>query len=288
MFDALSSSAESAPGAAQTRPDQPVPRLRGFGADLRDEFRRLARAPRDDVSILAFNALLVAGCWFLLPSAARDWLFELHGPLAFAFVLQSWMLADTPATNPLGNDVSGAMAALPDRGRLRRLLRVKASALACVVGAVSALAGLIVAFLEQRYAAGLATTAVLLTLPFGTAAVAQWLGILLPYQRRSMHWRWAHRRPWGRTVRWLALVVVPFMAVPLVSAALVDPAAAAPAAMGDRDRFHHLTGSSLLMGAVLACLVAGLAYLLASRAGAWLAVRRAPALQSYLPDPESG
>lgn len=279
MFDALSSSAAAVPVA--------TPQLRSFGPDLRDEFRRLARPPRDDVSILSFNALLVAGCWFLLPTAARDWLFELHGPLAFAFVLQSWMLADTPATNVLGNDVASALSALPDEARLRRLLRVKATALAVLVGVISAVAAIVLGVAEHRFAAGVGMAALLLALPFGTAAVAQWLGILLPYHRRSLAWRWAHRRQWPRVLRWGALVITPYTVVPLISGALVAPAALAAAAMGERDRSGHLTGPSLLIGALLGCLGAVLAYLLASRFGAWLAVRRARSLQSYLPDPES-
>lgn len=284
MFDSLSTSAGVRPVAPPA--DRPASDVRTFGADLRDEFRRLARAPRDDVSILAFNALMAVACWFLLPVAARDWLFDRHGQLALAFVLQSWMLADTPSTNVLGNDVPSALAALPDHGRLRRLLRVKTTALALLVGVISAIAALVLGAEAHRFAAGTAAAALLLVLPFGTAAVAQWLGILLPYQRHTVGWRWSHRRPWWRSVRWALLVVTPYTVVPTISGVVIGAGALVPA--GARVRSHHVTRPSLLIGAVVICLVAALVYLLASRAGAWMAVRRARSLQAYLSNPESG
>lgn len=284
MFDALSSSAAPAQGAA---PPQPV-RAPGFAAELRSEIRRLVHPPRDDLSILAGNALLVCAGWFLLPPAARDWLFDLHGRLAFAVVLQTWMLADTPATNLLGNDVAGALAAIPDQRRLRRLLRVKVTALACVVGAVGAAASVALAARDGRWAAGAATAALMLTLPFGTAAVSSWLGVVLPYHRRSLRWRWAHRRLWRRHLRWAALVVIPYTAVPVLYGALVGPAALAAADMHRRDHHHHLTGPSLLVGAIIACLFAVAVYVVGSHAGAWMATRRARSLQTYLADPDLG
>lgn len=287
MFDALSSSADPAGTAPTTtvgRPESPA----RFGADLRREFRRLATPPREDLSVLAFNAVLVAGCWFFLPIAARNWLFERHGPMAFAFVLQSWMLADTPTTNVLGNDVAAALVALPDAGRLRRLFRVKAASLAIVVGAVSGVASIVVAVLQGRVATGLVMAAFLIALSLGTAAVSQWIGIFLPYQRRSVRWRWAHRRRWRSTLRWATLVVLPYSVVPLVSAALALPISLVAVAAGNRSHHNQLTRPSLLIGALFATLVAVLAYPLGSRISAWMAARRAARLQAYLTDPEAG
>ncbi len=282
MFDALSSPALPAGPAEPPRPPA------SFGAEVRAELRRMMRPPRDDLSILAGNVLLVCACWFFLPVAARDWLFELHGRLAFAVVLQTWMLADTPATNVLGNDVTGALGALPDPQRLRRLMRVKTTALACIVGTVGAVVCMILAARDGRWAAGVATAALMFALPFGTTAVSSWLGVLLPYHRRSLRWRWAHRRDWRRHLRWAALVVIPYTAVPMVYGALVGPAALAAADMHHRDRHHYLTGPSLLVGAVIACLFAVAVYVLASHAGAWMATRRSRSLRAYLADPDLG
>lgn len=284
MFDSLSTPADAAPVAPPA--ERATAGDRGFRADLAAEFRRLWRAPRDDLSILVVNGLMVVGCWFLLPAAARDWLFDRHGQLALAFLLQSWMLADTPSTNVLGNDVPGALAALPDHDRLRRLLRVKTTALALVVGVVSAIAAIVLGAAAHRFAAGMVTAVLLLVLPFGTAAVAQWLGILLPYRRHTARWRWSRRHSWWPNVRWILLVVAPYTAVPMISGVLIGAGALVPA--GTRVRSHHVTGHSLLAGAAVACLTAMLVYLLATRAGAWMAVRRARSLQAYLSNPESG
>lgn len=258
-----------------------------FAAQLRAEFGRLTRPPREDLSIVALNALVVVAGWFLLPRPARDWLFERHGTLAFAVVLQTWMLADTPATNLLGNDVPTALAALPDGARLRRLIRVKVTALACVVGVIGAVACLATAWAVHRYAVGLATAAALLVLPFGTAAVSTWLGVLLPYHRRRLRWRWEHRRNWRTMLRWIALVLVPYTAVPAVYGLLAAPAALAGTHTG-RHAHGHVTASGLLLGMLTACLLAGVVYVLATRAGARLAAHRAQALQGYLADPERG
>lgn len=287
MFDAVSSPADPAAAAALSphgQPDAPA----GFGADLRREFRRLVTPPREDLSVLLFNGVLVAGCWFLLPGSARDWLFERHGPMAFAFVLQSWMLADTPTTNVLGNDVPAALAALPDPGRLRRLFRVKAASLAVVVGAISALASIVTAVLQDRYATGLVMAAFLLALSLGTAAVSQWFGIFLPYHRHSLRWRWEHRRRWRMSLRWVTLVVLPYSVVPLVSAALATPITLVAVTAGNHGGAGRLVRPTLLIGALLACLVAVLAYPLGSRIGAWMATRRAERLQAYLSDDERG
>src|SRR3954454_13947392 len=105
-----------------------------FGADLRVEFRRVLRAPRDDVNSVAVNAALVTGLWFLLPPASKDWLFVLTGPAAFAVVLETWMLADVPATNMVGKDVGTMVPALADAPRLQQLLRAKSVALSLLVG----------------------------------------------------------------------------------------------------------------------------------------------------------
>lgn len=281
MFDALSSPAVP----AGPRPAQPA----GFAAEVRAELRRLARPPREDLSILAGNALLVCAGWFLLPVSARNWLFELQGPLAFAIVLESWMLADTPVTNLLANDRRAALAALSDPGRLHRLLQVKAAALTCVVGPVSALAAIVLAAREHRYGAGIATAVLLLVVPLGTTAISSWLGVLFPYHRRSLRWRWAHRSHWRQHVRWALLVVLPYSVVPMVYGLLVGPAVLAATRLREqRDRFHHLTGHSLLVACLVACALAAVVYGLASRVGAWLATRRAARLRQFLADPDLG
>src|SRR5947209_7218504 len=101
---------------------------RSILVDVRAELARLSRPPRTEVTDLASNAVLVTAAWFLLPPAARAWLFLLEGPMAFAVVLEAWMLGDPATTNVLGNDVEAALGALPDPARLRRVLRAKSVA----------------------------------------------------------------------------------------------------------------------------------------------------------------
>ena len=78
------------------------------------ELRDALRPPYTVASVVTFNALLMAGAWFLLPTAWQDWLFTLHGPSAFAMVLAGWMYADVPATNLLAPDRERVLAAIDE------------------------------------------------------------------------------------------------------------------------------------------------------------------------------
>ena len=63
---------------------------------MRSEFRRITRPPFETLLTVAVNAALMSSAWFFLPTSLRDQVFELHGSLAFAFVLSSWMYSDVP------------------------------------------------------------------------------------------------------------------------------------------------------------------------------------------------
>ena len=89
---------------------------------VRSEYRRIFTERRDDLIAVGFNAGLVTICWFLLPDSIRNWLFTLHGALAFPFVLEMWMLGDTPATkNVAGRDAVRAGVANAGSGRAAHL-----------------------------------------------------------------------------------------------------------------------------------------------------------------------
>ena len=81
---------------------------------VRSEYRRIFTERRDDLIAVGFNAGLVTICWFLLPDSIRNWLFTLHGALAFPFVLEMWMLGDTPATNVAGRDAVRAVSQMQE------------------------------------------------------------------------------------------------------------------------------------------------------------------------------
>lgn len=259
-----------------------------FGADLRDELGRLLRWPSDDLLTVVVNALLVCAGWLLLPPAAKQWLFTLQGPLAFAVVLETWMLSDTPSTNMLGNDAGRTLAALPDPPRLRRGLRAKAAALALLIGPVSAGVCIAIAVYDHNTAAGLAVGLALLVLPLGVTAIAPWLGVRWPYHPRRLAWRWAHRRPCGRTARWGAVVVAPYAVVPTIALVLLAPGIVAGVAMGDRGSTGYLSGWSLVVPVVVTCLLAGAAFGLGPLVTSRIIARREAALSAYLEDPDRG
>ena len=54
-------------------------------AAIKSEYVRIFTERRDDLIAVGFNAALVTICWFLLPNSIVNWLFTLHGPLAFPY-----------------------------------------------------------------------------------------------------------------------------------------------------------------------------------------------------------
>src|SRR3954463_7002589 len=69
--------------------------LTDLSTAIRSEYARIFTERRDDLIAVGCNALLVTICWFLLPDKIVNWLFTLHGPLAFPYFLEMWMLGDT-------------------------------------------------------------------------------------------------------------------------------------------------------------------------------------------------
>jgi len=253
-------------------------------ADLSHEVRRLFRSPWDDLVAIGVNAVLVVVLWFLLPQAWKDWLFSLQGPVAFALVLESWMLADVPATNMIGKDVETMVPALADPLRLRRLLRAKSIALAVLVGIPCAIVSLVIGFYDEIPTRGLFVALVLLALPFGTATIAAWLGILFPYRPLPLRWRWEHRRPWRETVRWGALLTVPYVWVPLVSGVLLVPAILVGLAVG-RDEDGLMTGAATVAATAVACALSVVAFPIGLRVSVRLAATRRDRIRARLADP---
>jgi hypothetical protein len=160
---------------------------------IKAEYARVLTVRRDDLIAVGVNAALVTICWFLLPDGARNWLFALQGALAFAYVLEMWMLGDTPATNILGRDRDRALVLLRDPAAMRQWLRAKHIALWTFVGPPCAVVALVIGIARGEFMAGLAVALLLLTLPLGVLSVAAWVGIWLPYHPQSLAWRWRHR-----------------------------------------------------------------------------------------------
>jgi len=261
---------------------------RSFQADLAAEFERLLRPPRDELTSIAIDAVLVSVAWALLPASVHEWLFSLSGPMAFAVVLQAWMLGDSATTNVLGNDVAAALETMPDPARFRRLLRIKTVAVASIVAATCVLVCAVVAAAQHAFLSGLMLCAVLLVAPFGAVALAEWVGIRWPYHRRPLQWRWEQRRMYRRTVRWLLLVMSPLLLVPTILAAFLASGIAAGSALGGRNAHGHLDATGLTIAAGVAALCAAGAFVAAPHGSITLARRRQAALRDFLRDPGRG
>jgi hypothetical protein len=128
----------------------------------------------------------------------------------------------------------------------------------------------------------------LVAVPFGASAVAEWVGILWPYHRRGLRWRWEKRHAHRRTMRWLVLVVSPFIVVPALIAVSLACGIAAGAAIGGRDASGHLDTTGLTVAAALSIFVAGVAFFAAPRVSTGLAGKRRTVLTRTLRDPDLG
>jgi hypothetical protein len=222
----------------------------------------------------------------LLPPGVQDWLFARTGPMAFAVVLESWMLADTPATNMLANDAATARSAIGEPGRLLTLLRAKAFALAVVVAPACALVAVAIGAWTGRLPAGALEALLVLVLPVGALALAPLVGMRWPYHPRPLRWRRAHLRPYRRTVRWSVLLVVPYAVVPAALAALYLPPVLVVAAWTGRT--GRLTTAEIAIAGAVAALGSLAVFVLGSRWAVRYAGHRGVALTSYLADPERG
>lgn len=257
----------------------------GLQAAVAAEFRRLAEPPRDVMLIVFGNGLMMTLAWFLLPRGAHDWLFDLHGPLAFPILLSTWMLADTPATNVLGSNPTQALSVLADRTAYWRWLTARSVMMSVLTGLPSALVTLAIGIGEQPLGVVLSVCVVLLLLPFGIVPIAALLGILLPYRQQPLGWRWRTRRRWHHHLRWIVLVTVPYVLVPMIGSVILAPALA----------FEHLvsgpgqrpTPLAIEGGAVIATVCATVAGVLGLAGAGHLIRLRVRALTAYLSDPES-
>ncbi len=229
---------------AQAIDEQPVSLPPSLGAALGWELREAFRPPFADLLVVAFNAALMCVAWFLLPTSWQNWLFTLHGPLAFAMVLAGWMYSDVPATNVLAPDSRRVLAALDDPAMLRRLLYAKNLTLWCLVAPFCTVVAVIIGWVHHDWPPTLVSVTAIAVVPFGTLGVSACVGIRWPYHPRELRFRWEHRREWRHMiVRWIALVLTPYGLVPLLA---VDhhhpqpgPVVDAVGARADRQAAHH-------------------------------------------------
>ena len=264
-------------------PRAPETLWQAVGAELRRSFRW----PFDVPVILAANGVAMCIGWFFLPDSIRDWFFSVHGALAFPIVLESWMLSDIPATNVLGGDAKGALAALGDGRSFQRFLYTKSLALWVLAAPICLALAIVIGASQHHGFATLAICAVIIAMPFGVLGISAWVGILFPYHPRSLRWRWAQaRQSLSGLARWIVLLLIPYNFVPLICGIVL-----APAVLLTRHgaRTHGmLIGRGFSIGALIGCAMAVIAFVVGHAVGARIAERRHAHLVAYLSDPERG
>jgi hypothetical protein len=263
--------------------------LTDLSAAIKSEYVRIFTERRDDLIAVGFNAMLVTICWFLLPGSIVNWLFTLHGPLAFPYVLEMWMLGDTPATNVAGRDAVRAAKQLRSPAALRLWLRAKHIVMWSIVGPVGAIVAIVIGLVQHRYGDAAAAATVLLFLPLGVLSVAAWIGIWMPYHPQKLLWRWRHRSDWrAALVRWLALVLVPFLIVPVIAIVLLLPSLIIWIIAHQGYPPHQMDTTGLWIGTAVSVAVSLTTFAWAPGVAATIARRRSERLHVYLSNPEHG
>ncbi len=138
-----------------------------LAAAVRTELREAVRPPYTVPLVVAFNGLLMAAAWLLLPTKWFDWLFTLHGPLAFAMVMAGWMYSDVPATNVLAPDRERILAALDDPVMLSRLLFAQNLTLWCFVAPFYTVVAVIIGYFNRDWPPTLVSITAIAIVPFG-------------------------------------------------------------------------------------------------------------------------
>ena len=256
---------------------------------VRAELQEALRPPYTVLLVVVFNGLLMAAAWFLLPTKWFDWLFTLHGPLAFAMVLAGWMYSDVPATNVLAPDRDRILAAFDRPEMLRRLLYAKNLALWCFVAPFCTVVAIIIGAVHHDWPPTLVSITAIAIVPFGTLGVACWVGILWPYHPRELRFRWEHRREWFHMiVRWIALLLVPYGLVPLLAVLIISPSLVLWSMLSSNGLSEKLPTTHFAGGIALAAVVSMAVFYGGHRYALRLIDRRHDRLRDYLSDPDRG
>ena len=256
---------------------------------LRSEFRRITRPPFETLLTVAVNAALMSSAWFFLPTSLRDQVFELHGSLAFAFVLSSWMYSDVPATNVLACDTVRTLAAIDEPGALHLILTARRRMLWLVVAPVCLLIAFVNGFGAPDRVVVVYSAVAIGIIPFGVLGVSAWVGVLFPYHPIPLRYRWEHRRAWWPMLgRWATLVLLPYGVVPLLTAVFLAPTLLIWGLTSPKGLGQKLPDNDLGLGIALACLIAMAGAHFGQRASLRLVRRRRDRLVAYLADPRRG
>jgi hypothetical protein len=260
-----------------------------MGDAVRSEWRRTVRPPYELLVVVGINGLGMCLAWNFLPHRLKDFVFTLHGPLAFALVLASWMFSDVPATNVLGPDRRRVVAAIDDPVMLRRMIIAKNVVLWLAVSPLCAVIAVFIGLFSGDFLGTVYTITWIGVVPFGALGVAAWVGIWFPYHPMPLRDRWQHRRPFGRMiVRWLCCAVTPYVLVPALATAIMGPSLLLWGFVSEHGLTQHLPDHDLGLGVVVACAVAIVCAVCGHQIGVRIVRRRRDALVAFLEDPTIG
>jgi hypothetical protein len=258
-------------------------------AAVRAELRRTVRPPYETPGAVLVNGALMVACWTQLPPGVVDAVFRFHGPLAFPMVLACWMYADVPATNLLGADPAGSLAALADPPALRRLWYAKNLVLWLSATPLCVLVAIGIGMRERQPAAAALAVVWILVVPVGVLGFAGCVGVAFPYHRLPLRQRWVARRSWRRMlVRWVGLLAAPYVVVPALTVVLTLPSVLLWAALDPGGSGRRLGTGQFATGVVAGVAIAALAWPVGHRCGSRLATRRRDRLAAFLADPRRG
>ena len=260
----------------------------GFWSAVHWEYRRIFRRPWMELLSVAANAALVTGFWLFLPSHLTNWAFSLNGPVAFALLLQVWMLADTFATNVFGAAPEQVLPRIDDPGELRVWLWARSFVIWSLVGPACAVVAVVLGVHDGHVEVAACACIVLLVLPIALISITAWVGILFPYHPRPLRWRWAHRRDFRSLVRWALLLYVPYNLILALGFVIMAPAMLVAQVVGGPNASRRPPLGDVLAETGLACLMALIATVVGHRIAVGLAHRRHDRLVAYLADPERG
>jgi hypothetical protein len=157
------------------------------------------------------------------------------------------------------------------------------------VGPVGAIVAIVIGLVHDRYDDAAAAATVLLFLPLGVLSVAAWIGIWMPYHPQKLLWRWRHRSDWrAALVRWLALVLVPFLIVPAIAVVLLIPSLIIWIIAHQGYPPQQMDTTGLWIGTAVSVAVGLTTFAWAPRVAATIARRRSERLHVYLSNPEHG
>lgn len=176
-----------------------------FKAELKTALRAQFRWPFDDLQVIAFNAVLVIGGWFLLsPSLVFRFTSLIFLPAAIA----SWTFADVPATNLYGANPQLALQRIDSPVALRRLFSVGNVVLWILISPICFVLAWALAPSQGQWVLSASIAVAVMCMPFAYLGLCALVAPLLPFHRMPIKERLHRRDTW---LRWGVGLVIPYV-----------------------------------------------------------------------------